>query len=267
MTNSVMEQFSRGVADVGEGIASWRVWWMLGRNDIGRRYRRSKVGQLWLTLSMGAMVFGMGFVYATLFKVDIASYLPYVATGLVFWGLIATALTESCSAFIDNEAIIKQVALGRFTYILRMMARNLIVLAHNAIIIVIVLVIIQVPQNWSLLMLIPGMLLVIVNLGWIGYVLAIIGARFRDIPQIVQSAVQILFFVSPVIFRPSQLPTNHPVILFNPIAWMLEVLREPMLGVWPSAFAYTALIVMMVVGWAFALVFAGRYAQRVVYWL
>jgi ABC-type polysaccharide/polyol phosphate export permease len=216
---------------------------------------------------MGERVGGMGGVYATLVKVDIASYLPYVATGLVFWGLIATALTESCSAFIDNEAIIKQVALGRFTYILRMMARNLIVLMHNAIIIVIVLVIIQVPQSWALLMLIPGMLLVIVNLGWIGYVLAIIGARFRDIPQIVQSAVQILFFVSPVIFRPSQLPANHPVILFNPIAWMLEVLREPMLGVWPSAFAYTALIVMMVVGWAFALVFAGRYAQRVVYWL
>lgn len=267
MTQAMIEQFGRGVADVREGVAAWRIWWMLGRNDIGRRYRRSKVGQFWLTLSMGAMVLGMGAVYSTLFKADFASFIPFIATGLVFWGLIAGVVTESCSAFIENEAIMKQVSLGRFTYIMRMMARNLIILAHNAIIILIVLVIAWVPQNWSLLMIVPGLFLVLANLGWIGYVFAILGARFRDIPQIVQSVVQILFFVSPVIFRPSQLPPNHPVILYNPFAWMLEVLRDPFLGLWPSPVTYLALIGMMIFGWLFALVFSGRYARRVVYWL
>jgi lipopolysaccharide transport system permease protein len=262
-----MRFIAYGAADVFGGLGSWRMWWMLAKNDVVRRYRRSRVGQLWLTLSMTAMVLGMGVVYSVLFNTPMASYLPHVGVGLVLWGLISGVIIESCAAFTENENIMRQIALPRFTYMMRTISRNLFVLGHNLIIVPIVFIACATPVNGNIILIIPGLLIVLANLAWIGYVLAILSARFRDIPQIVQSLIQVAFFISPVIFKPSQLPPNHPVLLLNPFASMLDVMREPLIGHVPSASSYMILFGLLVSGWLFALAFAGKYSQRVVYWL
>lgn len=258
---------ARGAADVLGGFGAWRMWWMLAKNDVIRRYRRSRVGQLWLTLSMAVTVFGMGAVYASLFGTDLADYLPHLGTGLVLWGLISSTITESCSSFTENESIIRQVALPRFSYLLRTIAKNIFVFAHNLIILPLIFLIFGLPLNWHILLFIPGLLLVLANLAWVGYLLAILSARFRDIPQIVASVVQIAFFVSPVIFKPSQLRVDHPVLILNPFASMLDVMRQPLLSQLPSASSYLILLGLLIVGWLVTLAFAGKYSHRVVYWL
>jgi ABC-type polysaccharide/polyol phosphate export permease len=262
-----MRFVANGAADVLGGFGSWRMWWMLAKNDVIRRYRRSRVGQLWLTLSMAVMILGMGVVYATLFATPMASYLPHLGTGLVLWGLISQTINESCLSFTENENIIRQIALPRFTYLLRTISRNLFVFAHNLIILPVLFVLAGSPINWHTLLFFPGLVMVLANLAWVGYLLAILSARFRDIPQIVASIVQVAFFVSPVIFKPSQLPANHPVVIFNPFASMLDVMREPLLGNLPHLWSYGVLTGLFVVGWLFTLNFAGRYSHRVVYWL
>jgi lipopolysaccharide transport system permease protein len=256
-----------GAADVLGGFGSWRMWWMLAKNDVIRRYRRSRVGQLWLTLSMGVMIGGMGVVYSALFGTPMGNYLPHLGIGLVLWGLISQTITESCASFIENENIIRQIALPRFTYLLRTISRNVFVFGHNLIIIPFLLVFGQIPVNWAFLLFIPGLVIVLANLAWISYLLAILSARFRDIPQIVASVMLVMFFVSPVIFKPSQLPADHPVIIFNPFASMLDVMREPLLGNLPHLSSYAILGCLFVLGWLFTLAFAGKYSHRVVYWL
>ncbi|SFD64346.1 lipopolysaccharide transport system permease protein [Bosea sp. CRIB-10] len=262
-----MALLMRGAADVAGGFGVWRIWWMLAKNDIVRRYRRSRVGQLWLTLSMAVLIFGMGAVYASLFGTSMADYLPHLGTSLVMWGLISTTIIESCSGFTDNENIIRQVALPRFTYILRTIFRNIIVFAHNLTILPFLYVLTGSQMNWHMALFIPGILIVIINLAWIGYILAIVSARFRDIPQIVASLVQIAFFVSPVVFKPSQLRFDHPVLILNPFASMLDVVREPLLGNLPHVSSYLILLGLLIFGWLLALYFSGKYSNRIVYWL
>lgn len=262
-----MSALARGACDVYRGFGAWRMWWMLAKNDVVRRYRRSRVGQLWLTLSMAFMIFGMGAVYSSLFGTSISDYLPHLGTGLVLWGLISQTINESCSSFTDNESIIRQIALPRFTYLLRTIARNLFVFAHNLIILPVVYLVTGSPFNWHIVLFLPGLLLVLMNLAWIGYVLAILSARFRDIPQIVQSIVQVAFFISPVVFKPSQLRVDHPALVLNPFASMLDVMREPLLGQLPSPSSYAILLGLLICGWLLSLAFSGRYSHRVVYWL
>lgn len=262
-----MPYLANGALDVVGGVRVWRMWWMLAKNDVVRRYRRSRVGQLWLTLSMAAMIFGMGVVYASLFNTSMSNYLPHLGTGLVLWGLISTIITESCLSFTENESIIRQIALPRFTYLMRTIARNIFVFAHNLLILPILYIMFGSSLNWHILLFVPGLLLVLINLAWVGYILAILSARFRDIPQIVQSIVQVAFFVSPVVFKPSQLRVDHPVLVLNPFASMLDVTREPLLGNLPSPTSYAILLGLMVFGWLIALLFAGRFSHRVVYWL
>lgn len=262
-----MSLITTGAADVLGGVGSWRMWWMLAKNDVVRRYRRSRLGQLWLTLSMAVMIFGMGGVYASLFGTPLADYLPHLGTGLVLWGLISSTINESCSSFTENESIIRQIALPRFTYLLRTIMRNIIVFAHNLIILPAVYLVTGSPIDWHIVLLVPGMAIVLANLAWISYILAILSTRFRDIPQIVQSIMQVAFFISPVIFKPSQLRVDHPALVFNPFASMLEVMREPLLGQWPSTMSYLILLGLLVFGWMLCLAFAGKYSHRVVYWL
>ncbi len=262
-----MSLIATGATDVLGGFGSWRMWWMLARNDVVRRYRRSRLGQLWLTLSMAVMIFGMGAVYSSLFGTSLADYMPHLGTGLVLWGLIASTINESCASFTENESIIRQIALPRFTYLLRTLARNLLVFAHNLIILPVVYLVTGTPINWHILLFAPGLLLVLANLAWIGYLLAILSTRFRDIPQIVQSIVQVAFFISPVVFKPSQLRADHPILILNPFAHMLNVMREPLLGQMPSLNSYFFLMGLLVFGWLLSLAFAGKYSHRVVYWL
>lgn len=262
-----MESVERGAADVFGGFGSWRMWWMLASNDVVRRYRRSRLGQLWLTLSMALMIFGLGAVYSSLFGTSLADYMPHLGTGLVLWGLISSSINESCLSFTENESIIRQIALPRFTYLLRTLARNVLVFAHNLIILPIVYLVTGSPIDWHVLLFLPGLLLVLANLAWIGYLLAMLSTRFRDIPQIVQSIVQVAFFISPVVFKPSQLRVDHPVLILNPFASMLNVMREPLLGQMPSLTSYIFLLGLLVFGWLLSLAFAGRYSHRVVYWL
>lgn len=262
-----MSSIVRGATDVLGGFGSWRMWWMLAKNDVVRRYRRSRVGQLWLTLSMAVMTGGMGVVYSGLFNTPMSSYLPHLATGLVLWGLISSTINESCLSFTENESIIRQIALPRFTYLLRTISRNIFVFAHNIVILPIVYVLAGSPINWHILLFFPGLVVVLLNLAWIGYMLAILSARFRDIPQIAQSVVQLAFFVSPVVYKPSQLGADHPLLIWNPFASMLDVMSSPLLGNLPSLASYLVLAGMLALGWVFTLNFAGKYSHRVVYWL
>jgi lipopolysaccharide transport system permease protein len=240
----------------------------LAWNDVRRRYRRSTVGQFWLTLSMGISIVGLGTVYGLLFRVPVAEFIPYVAVCFVIWGFISSSVLESCTVFMDNEAIMKFTYTPRSMFIFRLLYRNAIVFAHNVLIIPAVFVFFNIVPNWNLLWFVPGALLVVLNCFCVGLVLAIICARYRDLPQIVSSVMQIVFFVTPVMFRPAQLPDWAGAIFrWNPFANLLEIVREPMLGRMPSGWAVGYCAVTLMLAGLIASVFTRNYGPRVVYWL
>ena len=195
--------YATAVRDVSSGLAAWRIWTMLASNDIKQRYRRSTLGQFWLTLSMAIMIFSMGALYSILFHVEIKTFIPYLAVSLVMWGFISSVINESANAFIENERIILRTNVAQSTFIYRMICRNGLVLAHNILIVPIVFAVLGIGINANIFWLIPGLLLVALNCFWIAYFIAIVCARYRDVPQIVASVMQIMFFcytghVSPV---------------------------------------------------------------------
>ena len=61
-------RWTAAIADLALGLYEWRIWWVLAASEIRQRYRRSTVGQLWFTLSMGVMIAGIGLVYSVIFR-------------------------------------------------------------------------------------------------------------------------------------------------------------------------------------------------------
>ncbi len=156
---------------------------------------------------------------------------------------------------------------AKSTFIFRLVQRNLIVLAHNALIIPVVFVLFSVPLSWKMLWFIPGFLLVAGNVFWIAFCLAIICARYRDVPQIISSAMQLVFFVTPIMYMPEQLSDRIQVIEWNPFANLLQLMTSPLLGEQPTLWHYQYCLVLFLVGVIFSLWFVAKYSKRVVYWL
>jgi len=240
---------------------------MLGWQEIRQRYRRSTLGPLWLTLSTGVLIAGMGPLYGKLLNQDISTYFPFLAIGLIVWQLLAGLVNESWTAFTSAESLIKQLDLPLSVHVLRVVWKNLIVFAHNFAVVLAVLVLF--PQNWGWnIALLPfAMLVVALNGWWTGLFLGMLGARFRDISPIVGSLVQIGFFLTPVLWSVDQLGRHRWVAVWNPLYHFLEILRAPLLG---QAIAPTTWLVVAgvtIAGWTLTFASFGRFRARIAYWV
>jgi ABC-type polysaccharide/polyol phosphate export permease len=242
--------------------------WSLAWHDVVSRYRGSILGPFWITLSMGLMVLGIGFLYASLFGQPIESFIPFVALGIVVFGLVSGVITEGCQTFVNAAGMLSQTSLPMFTFVWRTVLRNLIFLAHHLVIVVAVLIWFGTWRHANLPLAAVGLVLLIVNVSWASMLLGIASARFRDVPQIVISVVQIAMLMTPVFWLPGQrFPDGHVVLAVNPFYHLLHAVRAPLLGDAVSGLTYTVLVVMAVAGWAATFSIFAVTRRRIVHYL
>jgi ABC-type polysaccharide/polyol phosphate export permease len=254
--------------DLDEGARAWRSWWVLSGNDIRQRYRRSALGQFWMTISTGATILGMGLVFSLILKQPIEHYLPFLAVGMVFWTFLSSTIIDLTTAFLSSDTYLRSYPGPRSICIFRTMARNIVILMHNLVILPIVWSIFGWPLNaWSLLF-IPGLAICLVSVFLLAMVIAPLSARFRDLPQIIQNVLQLLFFLTPVMYMPSQVHGELSVLTnYNPLATLLELMRAPLFGTAPPAQHYLMALLYVLLGFAIAFPFYARFRARIVYWL
>jgi len=255
------------VKDIEEGLKAYHVWIITGWQDIKMRYKRSAIGPFWITLSLGITVAAMGALYAHLFHQKVAEYIPYLSIGMIVWALISTLVMEGCSIFIQSEGIIKQIRLPFSVYVLRMIWRNLIIFFHNAAVLIFVYLWFSIAWGWQVILVPFGLLVIALNAMWIGLVLGTLSARFRDIPQIVTSLMQVLFFVTPVMWRARLLKHHMWVANWNPAYNLMKLVMRPLQGRLPSEYSLVFVAVVTVLGWGVALAFFSRFRARISYWV
>jgi lipopolysaccharide transport system permease protein len=263
------QRYWKGLAtDFGGSLRHWQFWWLLGYNDVRHRYRRSRLGQFWITISMGAFIAVIGPVYAIIFKTDIREFLPYFTANFVAWGFIASMITDSCLVFVQSDGYIRQEPIPKTSFVLRVLVRNLLILGHNALLIPVVFAAFAILPSSVALLAIPGLLIAIINCFLLGLFLATICTRFRDFPQIVTNLVQVAFFLTPIFWQRKHLIDSHAfVIEFNPFASYLNVIASPLLGQVPPLYDYLVSVATTVLLCAIALPFFARFRSRIVYWL
>ena len=211
----------------------WRLWVSLGWNDVLQRYRRSSLGPLWLTASTAILVIALGLLYAKLFRAPVSEFMPYLCVGLIFWNYFSSFLLEAGSLFIGSESYIKQIRLPYTVYVYRSTWSKLIILAHNVVIYFGLIAYFQIWPGATALLAIPGILILTLNGALAGMLIGMISARFRDIPQLINSVVQIAFFVTPIMWKPDLLQEHIYLATWNPFHVLLEIVRAPLLGQTP----------------------------------
>lgn len=256
--------------DFLDGFRQWPVWLMLAYQDIKVRYRRSVLGPFWITLSMAITVYSMGYLYGHLFHSDLKLYYPFLVGGMLAWSLLSCTLVELVEIFVTEENRIKQIKLPYTLYINKVITRNFITFFHNLPILIPILLIFHDTASingWTLL-LIPGLALTYFNALTYGLSLAMIGARYRDVAQIVKSLIQVVFFVTPVMWNPEILPpAKRFIAYFNPFYSFIEIIRSPLIGKPPALACWLMVAVMTLLGAYLSFHLFSRYRTRIIYWL
>jgi lipopolysaccharide transport system permease protein len=254
-------------ADAIEGLRAWRLWSKFAWHDMVARYRRSWVGPFWLVLTTAIFVGAMSLVYGTLFHMAVREYLPFVAIGIVSWGFIAATATEGVTTFVEAENYIRQVRVNLFVYVFRVVWRNVLVFGHQFAVVLMVLVLFGKLTLHTLPLATLGIFLFLLQAVWVAPLLGLLGTRFRDLQPIIANMLQVLFFVTPVIWPPSQLGARRWIADLNPLQSLIAIIREPLLGAVPSIQDYLYVIAITAAGFVLAALTYARFRLRVVYWL
>lgn len=264
------QQLLAALHDLLIGIKNSHVWLMLGYHDIKLRYRRSVLGPFWITLSMAITVYSMGLLYGHLFHNPLADYFPFLAGGMLAWALLSTFIIEVTEGYIIAENLIKQIKLPYSLYIHRIVWRNFLIFFHNLAVMIPIIMIFHegAPVNWNTLLLIPHLGLFYINAFCYGLILAMVGARYRDLSQMIKSLVQVAFFMTPVMWNPALLAEKYqPLIACNPFYAFVELIRAPLIGRSVPALEYLVVIITTFLGMILALRLLTKYRSRIVYWL
>ena len=256
------------VNDLAIAANEWRRWWILAWTDVKQRYRRSRIGQFWLTISMAATILGIGTVFSLIMQQSIDSYFPYLGVGLIVWALISTTINELPLAFITSDIYLKSYPGPRAIVIFR---------THPA----------QHDHLGAQFHSRSGYL----DCFWHSYQLGDpallcrtphfcpehgVGSaprwnlerpfqgRTASRPQC--CSARLLSHANPVPPGASPRSANGSDPL-QPIREFLEILRAPLLGQVPEAHHYVMMGIFTVIGYAIAIPFYARFRERLVYWL
>ena len=265
----------RAADDLVQGWRQRELWGHLGWQDIRQRYRRSILGPIWITISMAVTAVALGILYAGLFGNELSVQLPYILVGFIVWAFVSGCISEGSEVFIANEGLIRQLPGPLSVHVYRLVWRQILFFAHNLIVYAAMFLIFPQPLGWASLMAFPAFLLLAINGAWAALLLGLVTTRFRDLTPITQSLVQLLFFLTPIVWiyddllnsANTAIAERARLVEFNPLLHFIEIIRQPMLGADQHLRHWVVVGIITVVGWALTLVALKRYRSRVSYWV
>lgn len=268
-TEAPIGSLKSGFADIGRGLRSTPIWWTLTRQAIRSQYRRTYLGPWWMTIQMIIFVGGLSLLFGILLGQDLKEFVPYVACGFIGFSWMTGMIQGGATSITGNASAIKTTPGPLSIYALRNFAGNTIQFIHDAIVIVAVIIVFQVTVTASLLFVPLALFAIALNGIAVSLWLGPLVARYRDVGQIVTSIVRVLFFFTPVFWVASDLSNRQLVLLsgWNPLTYLLELFRTPLLGETPSSITLIGVAIITVVNVTIGIVHFSRTRDRIAYWV
>jgi len=242
------------------------------RNDLRSRFARSKLGGLWMILQPLAQVA----IYALVLSRIMAAKLPgidnryayviYLMAGMIAWSLFSEVVSRSLTMFVDSGNLMKKMAFPRVCLPIIVAGSSLV--SNLLLLVTAIGVFVLIGQPLTLAMLwLP--LLIGINLAFalgVGLILGILNVFVRDVAQVMTVVLQLLFWLTPIVYMPSIIPDRLRAVLeFNPMMHMVVAFQSVILyGRAPGMAGLIAMASAAFVLLLFALILFRRAAPEMV---
>ena len=201
---------------------STRIWLHLGWRDLRIRYAATKIGPWWSAANLFATIMGSSLAVGLLSGKGALTQAPRLAVGLSIWSLISASLIEATSLYEDDKSLLLNTTITEKSLIYRLIWRNFIIFAHNALVVILVFVISGNYSPLEIVYLVPIALLTSVALLYPIVLFAQSVYWMPDLRAVLPPFIQFCFFLTPVLWEP---PTSGPgklLLELNPAAWFLH---------------------------------------------
>lgn len=255
------------LTDLAVGIGRWRTSYMLAVQDIELRYKRSLLGPFWISAVLIATVLALAYVFADVFQSDFVTYVSFIGAGLLAWNLIFALVNEGSLSITEHAPFLQNVRMPLTVIAGRIVWRNAIIFLHNLAAIMTLLLAFGAQFTVAVFTVAPGAALILTFGYFLAIVLGPLCVRFRDIPLVIQSGMQVVFFLTPIFWMPSAVSHRPMFLAANPFAHLIALIREPLLGNYPTALNWQVGLWCCACMAVLALIVASATRKRINLWL
>jgi lipopolysaccharide transport system permease protein len=203
--------------------------WEMAKRELSDRYAGQAFGLLWAIAHPVFMIGLYVFIFAFVFKMKIGGtvempldYTTYLLSGLVAWMSFQESMAKSCTAITANAALVKQVV-----FPLEILpVKNILAALFPQVVSLVILIAYVLVTHGSLpltYLLLPVLIVMqLMAMVGVAYILAPIGAYFRDIKDFVQLFSMAGVYLMPVFYLPTWVPELFkPVLYINPFSYLI----------------------------------------------
>lgn len=240
----------------------------LSKTELKSRYNRTTLGPFWSTLILITTVFTIGPLYSYLFASQDKDYIINLSLGLYVWYFISNSLNDSTVSFVISNQLYKIKNLGTAFPSLKCVIMNFFISMHQIVGLIIIFCVFDISLLFKIPIIILYMLLLVPLIFPLVYLVSLISLKFRDITYITSSVLNVLFFLSPIIWTKDFLPENKIIFVdINPVYHVIHILRE---GLLKFKFELNSFIIVCIISfilWSISLVSKKYFKKNFLYWL
>ena len=212
--------------------------------DIKIKYKQTMLGFLWVILQPLLMMSIFTFFFGKALNIPSQNlpYPVYVFSGLLIWNVFSTGLTSASNSMVNNSSIIKKIYFPRLIIPVSSILVAIFDFFMAFALYVALLAFYQQPLSWQAIFVWPAaLLLTLISTLGLGCWLAALNVKYRDFRYVIPFLVQVLFFLTPVIYPLSLLkyPLLKYILVCSPMYAAVELFRFPLTGVFPDLFFLT----------------------------
>lgn len=253
--------------DLMQGLARHRLVRTMVSTEFKARYKGTMLGAFWLTATAAVTVLGLGLIYSQVFQAEFRTYLPYVAIGMMVWGLINGFVTESITTFSGTATVFTQIKIPLSVFPLTLSGRLMTTFFYRALVVILILFIGSTPVSfWHIAASLAGVCMIAWTGFWISLLFGILGARFRDFGQFVNAFMTFAFFMTPVFWEASRLNHYSFVAHLNPLYHFLNIVRGPLVGSSDIGLSFAVAGAISLIVPLLGLGMFAKFRHRLAYW-
>jgi ABC-type polysaccharide/polyol phosphate export permease len=265
--SSTQNSYMASARDLLKGFAFWRLWNLLAWNTLNLRFKRSWLGLWWISLSFAVFAIVKIFIFGPVMREEIAFFGPFLVIGFLFYRFASNFIIGGSSVFINAASWIKSEKLPVSVHLYRLISHNLILFTLTAIPSIFICLFLR-TFNPLILFILPLVILTyVVNGLCVSIILGVICTRYRDLMHLITTVMQVMFFITPILWVPPETGLRALVANVNPFTHYINIVRDTALHneIPTQSWLIVGIITISLIFISFYMFTKAR--QKIVYWL
>jgi ABC-2 type transport system permease protein len=234
------------------------------------QYRKTMIGPAWVLLGPTLFILTLGLLFSEVSNVPAEVFVPHLAVGFVVWTLVSGFVVGSPTVFPRSRAQILQGGMSLVDIVVVDVMRTVLHFLHQVIILVAIYFIYDLTWTMYSWVSLIGLGFLVANGVWLTMFFGIVGARYRDLAEIVNAVMRIAFLATPIIWLPSERGSGGVMgrfLDFNPFYHFLEIVRAPLLGNEIGSLSWMVVLSVTTIGFLLTILFHDRLKDRIPLWV